>query len=165
MEDVSDALDEYKEYHGKKGRFASPLLWIRAAKVSPAEFWLEEAPRVKWLNRIGAEVLSLTHSAGGTERNWSTHGFIYSDLRQSQATSTLERNVRMHRNMRLRDHAAARGVKAKKQGEPKAYPLEKGHWSSCDESSDGERFAGRRARHHGLLSTLWPALRFRYGRY
>ena len=44
----------------------------------------------------------------------------------------------MHRNMRLRDHAAARGVKAKKQGEPKAYPLEKGHWSSCDESSDGE---------------------------
>jgi len=50
---------------------------------------LDEAPKVKWLNKIGADVLSLTHSASGTERNWSTHGFIYSDLRQSQATSTL----------------------------------------------------------------------------
>ena len=138
LEDVSDALDEYKEYHSKNGRFSSPLLWIRAEKVSPAEFWLEEAPRVKWLNKIGAEVLSLAHSASGTERNWSTHGFICSNLLTRQITSTLERNVRTYRNMRLRDHAVARGVKAKKQGDPKAYPLEKGDWSSCDESSDGE---------------------------
>ena len=45
------------------------------------------------------------------------------------------------RNMRLRDQAEGRGLKAKKQGEPKEYPLHKGDWShhvSCDESSDGE---------------------------
>ena len=40
--------------------------------------------------------------------------------------------------MRLRDQAEGRGLKAKKQGEPKEYPLHKGDWSSCDESSDGE---------------------------
>ena len=45
------------------------------------------------------------------------------------------------RNMRLRDQAEGRGLKAKKQGEPKEYPLHKGdrsHHVSCDESSDGE---------------------------
>ena len=81
---------------------------------------------------------SLTHSAGGSERNWSTHIFIFSDRRQRQTTEVLGRNVRTYRNMRLRDHAAKRGIKAKKQGEPKEYPLHKGDWSSCDESSDGE---------------------------
>ena len=37
FEDVSTALDEYHEYHGKKGRFESKLLWVRAERVSPAE--------------------------------------------------------------------------------------------------------------------------------
>ena len=38
--------------------------------------------------------------------------------------------------MRLYDRAVSRGVKAKKERarEPKAYPLEKGEWSSCDET-------------------------------
>ena len=36
--DVSEALDEYHEYH-EKGRLASkPLLWLRAGKVSPADW-------------------------------------------------------------------------------------------------------------------------------
>ena len=36
----------------------------------------------------------------------------------------------------LYDRAVSRGVKAKKERarEPKAYPLEKGEWSSCDET-------------------------------
>ena len=81
---------------------------------------------MKWLNRIGAEVLSLTHSAGGTERNWSTHGFIYSDLRQSQATTTLERNVRMHRNMRLRDSRGGARREGKEAGGAQDIPFGKG---------------------------------------
>ena len=39
LDDMSEALDEYHEYHEKKGRFASkPLLWLRAGKVSPADW-------------------------------------------------------------------------------------------------------------------------------
>ena len=40
--------------------------------------------------------------------------------------------------MRLKDNILSRGVKAKKEKakEPKAYPLEGGDWSSCDESED-----------------------------
>ena len=121
-------------------RFANkPLLWIRASKVSPADFWLQEAPKLKWLNHVGASVLSLTHAAGGAERNWSTHGFINSDRRKgAQAAPTLERLVRLYRNMRLRDRALGRGRKAKKDKEapPKAYPLESGDWSSCDSSDE-----------------------------
>ena len=60
LEDVSTALDEYHEYHGKKGRFESKLLWVRAERVSPADFWQQEAPKVKWLNVVGETVLSLT---------------------------------------------------------------------------------------------------------
>ena len=59
LEDVSDAIDEYHEYHKKRGRFDSKLLWIRASKVTPAEFWQVEAPKVKWLNHVGAQVLAL----------------------------------------------------------------------------------------------------------
>ena len=54
---------------------------------------------------------------------------------------TLMRNVRMHRNMRLRDHAAGRGLRAEKLSEPKDYPLARGDWSSCDESSSDEESA------------------------
>ena len=112
LEDVSTALDEYHEYHeyhGKKGRFESKLLWVRAERVSPADFWRQEAPKVKWLNVVGETVLSLAHSAGGAERSWSTHNNIFSDRRQSQLPSTLGRNVRMFCNMRLRDHVLGRG--------------------------------------------------------
>ena len=58
LQDVSDAIDEYHEYHQKRGRFASQLLWIRASKVSPATFWQVEAPKVKWLNHVGTQVLA-----------------------------------------------------------------------------------------------------------
>ena len=49
-----------------------------------------------------------------------------------------ERNVRCYRNMRLRDRIAERGPNAQKerQRDPKPYPLEKGDWSSCDESEE-----------------------------
>ena len=83
-------------------------------------------------------MLSLTHAAGGAERNWSTHGFINADQRKGQQKPvTLERLVRLYRNSRLRDRALLRGRQAQKQQqEPKAYPLERGDWSSCDDSED-----------------------------
>ena len=40
--------------------------------------------------------------------------------------------------VRLRDQAIGRGKQAKKDKEPKEYPLHKGDWSSCDESEDEE---------------------------
>ena len=42
------------------------------------------------------------------------------------------------RTARLRDRVRQRGAKAKKaaKAEPKPYPLEKGEWSSCDESDE-----------------------------
>ena len=50
-----------------QGPFSKPLLWLRASTVSPADWWLQEAPKVKWLNSVGSRVLSLTHAAGGGE--------------------------------------------------------------------------------------------------
>ena len=79
--------------------------------------------------------VSVAHSAGGAERNWSTHGHIRSDLHHSLLPNTLARYVRTYRNMRLRDRVQARGVKAC-ASKPKAYPLEAGDWSSCDESEE-----------------------------
>ena len=63
----------------------------------------------------------------------------------ADASKSLERYVRAHRNMRLRDRTLGRGLKAKREQakEPKEYPLHKGDWSSCDESSDdGGSFHG-----------------------
>ena len=59
-------------------------------------------------------------------------------VKGAQAAPTLERLVRLYRNMRLRDRALGRGRKAQKDKEalPKAYPLESGDWSSCDSSED-----------------------------
>ena len=88
---------------------------------------------MKWLNILGAQFLSLNHAAGSCERNLSTHKFIFNDLRRSLAAQTLERYVRLYRNMRLRDAIANRGRVAKKANakEPKAYPVDKECWSSC----------------------------------
>lgn len=111
---------------------------MRASKVSPADWWLRDAPKLKWLNLVGSRVLSLNHAAGGCERNWSTHCLLNSRLRTSQKSSTLEERTRLHRNMRLRDRIVGRGRVAKKANDegPKAYPLEGLDWSSCDESDD-----------------------------
>ena len=35
---VSEALDEYHAYHRKQGAWSSPLNWIRAQQLSPADF-------------------------------------------------------------------------------------------------------------------------------
>ena len=80
---------------------------------------------MKWLNNIGESVGEAKQSASGAERNWSTHGFIFSDLRKSLSAKRLERYTRLYRNMRLRDRVRQRGAKAKKaaKAEPKPYPL------------------------------------------
>lgn len=112
------------------------LLWVRARKVAPEKFWQQEAPKVKWLNILATQALSVNHAAGGCERNFSTHTFIFSSSRQRLAAQTLARYVKIYRNMRLRDAVANRGVAARKEiaSEPKRYPLESGEWSSCDDS-------------------------------
>ena len=62
------------------------ILWMNTwhtrlrAKVSTAIFWQNETPRVTWLKNFVS-----------AERNLSTHGFIYSDLRKRLAAKTLER--------------------------------------------------------------------------
>ena len=93
---------------------------------------------MKWLNNIGAQILSVQHAIGGAERNFSTHSFIFSVRRQTLAATTLQRYVRIFVNQRLRDRVKRRGVKAKRtsEAEPKPYPLEGADWSSCDESED-----------------------------
>ena len=55
---------------------------------------------------------------------------------QRLLSTTLQRYVRIYRNLRLRDKVRRRGGKAKREGEPKPYPLESGEWSSCDESEE-----------------------------
>ena len=118
--------------------------------MTPADWWLEEAPKVKWLNMVASSVLSATHAAGGDERNWSTHGHILSDNRRSMAPAQLERymvaHVPQHAAARPADRVKSRGRSAKKKlAEPKSYPVAKGDWSSCDESEDE-------------LSILWDAI-------
>ena len=153
---VWDAVVLDNQYHKKQGLFAAPLLWIRAMKVSPSNFWAEEAPKVKWLNWVGSQVLSLTHAAGGAERNWSTHGFIRSDLRRSLTTERLERYVRVYRNMRLRDRALGRGVAAQKQRARTQGPegVPPAHRRVVVLRRVGQRGRlGRHPRHHGVLSS------------
>ena len=112
---------------------------------------------MKWLNAIGSAVNGAEHAAGGCERNLSTHGKLGSRDRHSQKSATLERNVRCYRNMRLRDRIAERGPNAQKerQRDPKPYPLEKGDWSSCDESEeDSMDGLDRGPDHHGWASRV-----------
>ena len=65
----------------------------------------EDAPKVKWLNILGAQLLSINHAQGSCERNLSTHGYIFSLRRQQLKVKTLERYVRSvtrRSNARLR---------------------------------------------------------------
>ena len=53
-------------------------------------------------------------------------------------SASLQRLVRLYRNLRLRDCVTNRGRAVKKENskEPKQYPLETYDWSSCDESEE-----------------------------
>ena len=78
----------------------------------------------------------------GDVRGWciTMHNCITIHRSNNLSSQSVERYVRTYRNMRLRDRIKARGVKAEKQlsSEPKAYPLEKGDWSSCDASDNND---------------------------
>ena len=75
---------------------------------------------------------------------------IYATASSLSTCKQLERYVRIYRNMRLRDRATGRGVRAQKeqlaaQQEPNEYPLMPGDWSSCDESGEDIQWDAARA--------------------
>ena len=101
---------QFKDYKEKKlDAWKRPLVWAQAKFLSPAEFWKMHGGCAPLLRPVALCVLSLNHAAGGCERNWSTHDFLYGKRRASTAAGTLSKEVYYYTNSRLSDKRRARG--------------------------------------------------------
>jgi hypothetical protein len=149
--EVSQALDEYNEYHRKQGVWADDLIWLQASTAEPWQFWLTFGSNTLQLGRVAPQLLAAQHGAGGGERNWSLQGRINGRDRGRQLSSTLARQTRLAFNQRLLDRraqhlgkaaAATARINARRanrapprRDEPRPYPVAgEADWQSCDES-------------------------------
>jgi hypothetical protein len=154
-DEVSTALNEYRQYHKKLGPWSDPLIWLQAQQIEPYEFWEDFGSNTLKLGNIAVQILAAQHSASGGERNWSLQGRINTKLRNRQHVTTLSRLTRLAANQKLVDRKKGRGAKkaaailrinARRRGAPappcsapRPYPLDDDKdWQSCNESGSDD---------------------------
>jgi hypothetical protein len=94
------ALEQFSNYTNKIGMWGNEKIF-RSAKNMPAWTWWQQwKGRVPELAKVAMRVLSQVSGAGAGERNWSTYGFIMSDLRNRLAPGRAEKLVYVHYNKR-----------------------------------------------------------------
>jgi hypothetical protein len=142
--DINDQVKCLVEFHYFKSKsidaWKSQIVWMQAKFLSPAAFWTMHGGCSPLLRPVALCVLQLNHAAGGCERNWSTHDFLYGKRRHSTSSNTLSREVYYYTNSRMYDTRVARGKKklSKKRkhctlnGEDLEYP----EWADCYSSGN-----------------------------
>ncbi|XP_058105312.1 uncharacterized protein LOC131248850 [Magnolia sinica] len=90
------------------GDFGSRLALETMTKRSPADWWERFGDRTPQLTKFAVRVLSLTCSASGCERNWSTFEQIHTKKRNRLEQQKLNSLVYVMYNMKLRERSMKR---------------------------------------------------------
>ena len=116
LEDQAKCMVEFQQYKSKSiDAFKPQVVWMQAKLLSPAAFWEMHGAATPLLRTVALCVLNLNHAAGGCERNWSCHDFLYSKRRASTSATTLSNEVYYYTNSRMFDSKLARGSKRPKK--------------------------------------------------
>ena len=122
------AIAQYAQYKAGEGIFANKTVLASAKKMPGAAWWSQNGGNIKELWHVAMRALSQPTSAGAGERNWSTHSFIHSKLRNRLTVERGRKLVYVHYNLRA--------VKKVKKVD---YVAEFFEWDPSDiESSGGE---------------------------
>ena len=111
--DPDDLIKVGLEFHAYKTKdnehWKKPLVWPQAKHLSPWAFWNMHGGCSPLLRKVALVVLRLNHAAGGCERNWSAHDFLYSKRRASTSVEVLSKEVYYYGNSRMADERQSRG--------------------------------------------------------
>jgi hAT family C-terminal dimerisation region len=66
---------------------------IKEWKISVLKFWQSRGDQCPALQKLSQQVLSMVASSAASERNFSTHGFVHSKLRNCLSEDAVEKLV------------------------------------------------------------------------
>ena len=98
--EAAKAVEQFGKFKNREGIFAWDMIWKAAKTMRGGEWWLQNGGCVKELQQVAVRVLSAPVSSSAGERNWSTYGFIISDLRTRLTSERAEKLVYVHMNSR-----------------------------------------------------------------
>ena len=91
----------------RKGSYSHRIIWESFANYpDPAEWW-EERDCSDELKALAIYSLSVNPTTGAAERNWSTHGFLHSKLRNRLTNPRIQKLVYLFQNLLVRDQMLA----------------------------------------------------------
>ncbi|XP_028102209.1 uncharacterized protein LOC114301458 [Camellia sinensis] len=95
-------------YDQAKGEFGSRVAIDSRAIRSPADWWIRFGSKTPELTKFAIRILSLTCSASGCERNWSTFESIHTKKRNRLEHKRLNALVYVKYNTKLRERSIRR---------------------------------------------------------
>jgi hypothetical protein len=132
--EAQQAAEELLIFRQGRGLFSQPSAIGAAKTMSGADFWAMYGSSAKTLQPFAIKILSAVPSACACERNWSSFGFIQSQLRNKLRPENAKELVEVYCNRRLKKKIQLLN------GKPAFVPWEQRQSSSEDEpaSSDEE---------------------------
>ncbi|PRQ19546.1 putative HAT dimerization domain, ribonuclease H-like domain-containing protein [Rosa chinensis] len=109
-EDRIKAEIQFDLYERKLGKFGSDMALSTRKKRSPVFWWEKYGTQTSELMNFATRVLSLTCSASGCERNWSTFEMIHTKKRNRLEHKRLHALVYVKYNISLRDRSMKRNA-------------------------------------------------------
>lgn len=93
--------EQFNAFIMKKGMFALPPVQLDAFSMDPIEWWVSYGSETPELAEVAKKVLSQPISSSWAERIWITFSHIYNAKRNRMNTSTADKLVFIHSNLRL----------------------------------------------------------------
>ncbi|XP_071579235.1 uncharacterized protein [Temnothorax nylanderi] len=97
-------LANLAEFRTKTGFFSDSSIWEAAAHVSPATWWGGFCSDQN-LYSIAMRLFNVPPSSAACERNWSTHGFVHSKIRNRLTNERVQKQVAIKSNLRFTANA------------------------------------------------------------
>lgn len=93
--------EQFNAFIMKKGMFALPPVQLDAFTMEPIEWWVSYGSETPDLAEVAKKVLSQPISSSSAERIWSTFSHIHNTKRNRMNTTTADKLVFIHSNLRL----------------------------------------------------------------
>jgi len=99
--------EQFNVFIMKKGMFALPPVQLDAFSMDPIDWWVSYGSETPELAEVAKKVLSQPISSSSAERIWSTFSHIHNAKRNRMNTSTADKLVFIHSNLRLLSRSTA----------------------------------------------------------
>ena len=93
---------QLQNLRGRTGPFADDVKWYSSMSMAPVDWWSQFKEEEPDLVEICVLALSIAPTTGAAERNWSAHGYIHSQKRNTLDHATVQKLVFVYFNIRIK---------------------------------------------------------------